>query len=121
MSEIKEKFIQISWTCGSIDEARKVARFLVLERLVACANIIPWVESVFMWNQQLETTQETKVIFKTTKRLFHKVKQIILENSKYEVPEILMIPIIDGNQAYLDWVEESTSCVENVEENAQSY
>ena len=58
-------FIQIYWTCGSLDEARKISRQLVEAKLVACANIIPWVESIFIWNDQLDTSQETKVIFKT--------------------------------------------------------
>lgn len=100
--------ILIYWTCGSLDEARKVSRQLVESRLVACANIIPWIESVFMWNNQLETAQETKVIFKTREDLFGSVKNFITENGKYEVPEILQLSLSDGNESYLDWVLEST-------------
>ncbi len=102
------KYIQIYWTCGSLDEARRVARYLVQQRLVACANIIPWIESIFMWNNQLDTGQETKVIFKTRASCFEEVKQVILKNSKYEVPEILEVAISGGNEAYLDWIEEGT-------------
>jgi len=102
-------FIQIYWTCGSLDEARKISRQLVERRLVACANIIPWVESIFMWNQQLDTCQETKVIFKTRAECFEGVKSFILKHAKYEVPELLKIEIADGNAQYLEWVAENTS------------
>jgi len=115
MTEREEEFIQIHWTCGSLDEARKISRHLVNERLVACANIIPWVESIFIWNNQLDTQQETKVIFKTLASRFNEVKKIILENAKYEVPEILQIPITDGNKSYLDWVVETTRRVSTIE------
>jgi periplasmic divalent cation tolerance protein len=100
-------YIQIHWTCGSLEEARKVARLLVQQRVVACANIIPWIESIFLWKSEIDTQQETKVIFKTKKEHFEEVKKTILEHSKYEVPEILEIPILRGNESYLTWLEES--------------
>ena len=77
-------------------------------RLVACANIIPWVESVFMWNNELDTSQETKVIFKTRAERFEEVKEFILKNAKYEIPEILKVPITGGHEEYLNWVGENT-------------
>ena len=105
----KIECIQIQWTCGSVQEARTTCRYLVQERMVACANIIPWVESIYMWDNKLNTEQETKVILKTTRDRFEQVKEVILEQTEYEVPEILVISIEDGNQSYIDWVKESTS------------
>lgn len=110
----KKRLVQIQWTCGSIDEARRVSRYLVQERLVACANIIPWVESVFLWDNRLHTQQETKVIFKTLEDRFEVVKKVILENAKYELPEILMTPVIEGNKPYLEWVANTVESVEEV-------
>ncbi len=101
------QFIEISWTSGSLDEARKVARYLVQERLVACAQITPWVESIYMWDHQLETTQETRIMLKTTLDHFAKVAQVIQENSKYEVPEVTYKTIEGGNAVYLDWLAQS--------------
>ncbi len=101
-------FIQITWTSGSLEEARKVARYLVQERLVACAQIVPWIESIYMWDNQLETEQESKVYLKTTADRYEAVRDIITENCKYEVPEITYVVIDGGNEEYLKWVSEST-------------
>lgn len=102
-------FIEIHWTSGSIDEARRVCRYLVQERLVACAQITPWVESVYMWNNQLETTQESKVVLKTAAALYDQVKEVINDNSSYDVPEITFVKLDGGNEEYLQWLDESVS------------
>ncbi|MCB1111988.1 MAG: divalent-cation tolerance protein CutA [Chlamydiales bacterium] len=101
-------FIEIHWTSGSIDEARRVCRYLVQERYVACAQIIPWIESIYMWNNQLETGQESKVVMKTRHGNFDAIKELIKKNSTYEVPEIIYVTINGGNTEYLDWVAEMT-------------
>jgi periplasmic divalent cation tolerance protein len=102
------EFIEIKWTSGSLDEARKVSRFLVQERYVACAQITPWIESIYMWNNQLDTTQESRIVFKARKDQFEKIKEIILQNSVYELPEITWTFIDGGHQQYLDWIAENT-------------
>lgn len=106
-----QEFCEIHWTTDSLDEARKVARYLVQERLVACAQITPWIESVYMWDNQLETAQESRIILKTRVNLFERIKQVILDNTSYEVPEVTMLPIAAGHQEYLKWIEESTPAV----------
>lgn len=102
-------FIEIQWTSGSIDEARKISRYLVQEKYVACAQIIPWIESIFTWNAQLETAQESKILFKTRLEHFDAIKKIILDNCKYEVPEITYMHIEGGHEEYLNWISDSTS------------
>lgn len=100
-------FIEIHWTSGSIDEARKISRFLVQERYVACAQIIPWIESIYMWNNQLETTQESKVVMKALADNYEDIKKIIQENCNYQVPEITFQSIDGGNEEYLSWLRGS--------------
>ena len=102
-------FCEVHWTSGSIDEARKISRFLVQERLVACAQIIPWIESIYLWNQQLETSQESKIVLKTLKQNCAKIEEIIKANSSYEVPEIIYMHIDGGSADYLDWLAECTT------------
>lgn len=102
------EFIEIQWTSGSIDEARKISRFLVQEKYVACAQITPWVESVFLWNGQLETTQESKIILKTRKDLYDQIKKVIQENCTYQIPEITYQDLDGGNEEYLNWLKDNT-------------
>jgi periplasmic divalent cation tolerance protein len=103
------EYIEIYWTAGSIDEARKVSRYLVQERLVASAQIIPWIESIYMWDNRLETTQESRIIFTTAFDLYDKVKEVIETNTTYEVPEITYTKLDGGNDSFLNWLQESTS------------
>ncbi len=100
-------FIEIHWTSGSLDEARKISRYLVQERYVASAQIIPWTESVYMWNNLLETTQESKIVLKTRLENYDKIQEIIQKNCKYQIPEITYIKINGGSKEYLDWLLES--------------
>lgn len=100
-----EKFIEINWTSGSLDEARKISRFLVEKRLVACAQITPWVESIYIWDNQLETTQESRVSMKTTMELYEVVVREIQERCVYEVPEVTYKFIDGGNTSYFEWLQ----------------
>lgn len=102
------EFIEINWTSGSLDEARKISRHLVKERLVACAQITPWIESVYMWNAQLETTQESKIALKAPLQNYQKIKDYIQKTCSYEIPEITYKSIEGGNQEYLDWLDAMT-------------
>jgi periplasmic divalent cation tolerance protein len=105
---MEEDFIEIHWTSETLDEARRISRFLVQERYVACAQIIPWIESVFMWNNKLETVQESKIILKTRRENYDKIREVIEQNCKYEVPEITWFKIEGGNKSYMEWLHEST-------------
>lgn len=102
------EFIEIHWSSGSIDEARKISRFLVQERYVACVQITPWIESIYLWNGQVETSQESKIILKTRKDLYEQIRKVIQENCTYQVPEITYQEIDGGNEEYLHWLRETT-------------
>lgn len=101
-------FIEIHWSAGTIDEARKVCRYLAQERLAASAQIIPWVESILMWNNKLDTVQESLVLLKTRLELYGRIREIIEQNCTYEIPQITYTVIDGGNEEYMAWLEQNT-------------
>ncbi len=103
--------IYVFWTCRDLEEGRRVARGLVERRLIACASLIPHVESIYRWEGKIEQGNEAKAILKTKKELFEDVKAYILEHCSYEVPEICAVNIDGGNLRYLQWVANETSMI----------
>jgi|SRR5437588_5905723 len=91
-------------TAGSQDEARKIARSLVGERLAACVNIVPQIESIYRWEGKIENAQEWLLAIKTTASSFNRVRAAISELHSYELPECISLSIADGSPAYLDWI-----------------
>lgn len=94
-------------TAGSEDEARKIAHHLVEQRLAACVNIIPRIESVYRWEGKVESNREYLLLIKTSSTMFPEVRDAILELHSYELPECVEIAVEDGSSEYLQWVEES--------------
>lgn len=94
-------------TCGSLEEARTIARALVERQLAACANIVPQVESVYRWKGEVETATEWLLVIKTTVDAFDRLRDALNELHSYEIPECVELAIEDGNAAYLEWIGES--------------
>ena len=89
-------------------EASGLARALVEERLVACANLLPGLRSVYWWKGKIEDEPEVLCIMKTRSALFEALRNRVRELQSYEVPEIIALPILAGNEPYLDWIAENT-------------
>lgn len=101
-------FIALS-TFADADTAREAARTLVEERLAACANIVPQVESIYRWQGRIESSAEVLVIFKTTRERYPAFEQRLRALHPYEVPEIVALDIAAGLPAYLSWIADSVS------------
>ena len=84
------------------------ARSLVEERLAACVNLLAPMESVYRWEGNIEQETERQVVIKTSRDRVAMLWERIRELHPYDVPEFLVLPIIDGNDAYLRWVADST-------------
>jgi len=96
-------------TAGSQEEARKIAHTLVERRLAACVNIIPQIESIYRWQQKIETATEWLLLIKTQAESFERVRAAIKELHSYELPECVMLEVAAGSQEYLGWIAENTT------------
>ena len=104
-----ETFILVLTTCASQEEAEKIINKLLKARLIACANIVPGVHSLFHWKGKITREQEVLVLMKSRKKYFKELEEWIQTHHSYEVPEIIAMPIMLGSQEYLDWLNEETS------------
>jgi periplasmic divalent cation tolerance protein len=96
-------------TCASITEARKIARHVVEQKLAACANIVPGVESIYRWKGKVERAKEVLLVIKTTAARLRKLESEVKRLHSYDLPEFVAIPIMAGSQQYLDWLKKSVS------------
>ncbi len=95
-------------TAGNEEEACKLARQIVEERLAACANVYPRLTSYYWWEGKLEEDQEASLIFKTSAAKVEKLIERIKELHSYSCPCVLAWPIEKGNQDFISWVLEET-------------
>jgi periplasmic divalent cation tolerance protein len=89
-------------------EAPSLARTLVEERLVACVNLVPGLRSVYWWKGKIEDEPEVLCIMKTRSALFEALRTRVRKLHSYEVPEIIALPVLAGNEPYLEWIAENT-------------
>ncbi len=103
---MKREYVVILVTAGSEEEGRKIAKGLLKERCAACINIIPRVDSRFLWKGKIERATEALLIIKTKRSYLNRVIKLVKRLHSYEVPEIIALPIMGGNEDYLQWIEE---------------
>ena len=104
----KPAYLVVFITTSSYEEARKIADLLVSQRKAACVNIVPKVNSLFRWKGKIEDAEESLLVVKTRAKLFPDVVSTVKGIHSYEVPEIIALPIVDGNPDYLKWISEET-------------
>lgn len=106
MSELPHRVVFCA--CPSPDVAEKIASMLVAKGLAACVNIIPGVRSIYKWEGKIEDESELLMIIKTHQERLPDLRQAILEQHPYEVPEIIDIKIDGGSVGYLSWLDKET-------------
>lgn len=89
--------------------AKKIAQAILKKRFAACVNIIPAVQSIYWWKGRMEQTRESLLIVKTKKALSGKLILFIQKIHPYEVPEILVLPVVAGFKPYLAWLKKETA------------
>lgn len=96
-------------TDSSLASARKIAAAALDQRLVACASIIPGIESHYTWKGKKERSKEVLILFKTRRSCLTKLEKLVRSLHSYETPEFITLPIQSGSRAYLQWLADSTS------------
>lgn len=91
-------------TESTLEEANKLGRTLVEERLVACATLLPVVQSIYNWDNQIQSAPETMVMLKTSTDMLEALEKRLRELHTYRVPEFLVVPVEHGSATYLQWL-----------------
>lgn len=95
-------------TASTHEEAQKIAKQLVEQRLVACVNIIPGIHSVYRWEGKVTESAEVVMIMKTAHGKFKDLERVFVANHSYVCPALVAIPIAQGLPAFLEWVRDNT-------------
>lgn len=104
-----DKALVVLTTCGNDEDANALARALVERRLAACVNAVSQVASTYRWKGEVQQDRETLLIIKTTAARLGSIEQAVREHSRYELPEIIALPVEGGSADYLAWVRESAA------------
>lgn len=100
-------YIVILITVPNTDEANIIGKTLVERRLVACANIIQRIKSIFWWKERIEESDEALIVAKSKLNLMEEIQETVKEMHSYDVPEIIALPIKSGLPQYCKWIDES--------------
>ena len=91
------------------EKATEIARILVEERLCACVNLVPAIHSIYRWEGAVTEDSETLALIKTTASGYASLAQRLIALHPYDVPELIVVPVIGGHAPYLAWLAASTS------------
>jgi periplasmic divalent cation tolerance protein len=98
-------------TAPDLKTARTLAKAALSARLIACANLVPKIESHYWWQGKIESGAEILLVLKTRKSKLAALEKLMLDRHPYDTPEFLVLPLSAGNKKYLDWLEVSCSGV----------
>jgi periplasmic divalent cation tolerance protein len=104
-------YIQVSTTAERREDANRIARTLLEKRLVACAHIIGPMRSTYWWKGKIEEAEEWLCVLKTRKDVYAELERTLKAIHPYDVPQIIAVPVVDGSEGYLRWIEEETKKV----------
>ena len=98
------RFVVVLVTAPDIKIARKLAKDALTAKLIACANLVPKIESHYWWQGRVESSAEVLMILKAPKARLVQLEKLILAKHPYDTPEFLVMPLNAGSKKYLDWL-----------------
>jgi periplasmic divalent cation tolerance protein len=104
--EVSERVVALSTVAGAAD-GEKIARALVERRLAACVNLIPGLVSTYRWKGAVERDNECLLVIKTRTERLDELREALVALHPYEVPELIVLPVVGGHPPYLSWLDES--------------
>ena len=106
--KLATKFAIVLVTAPDLKTARALAKAALSARLIACANLVPKIESHYRWQGKIESGAEVLLVFKTQKSKLAALEKLILARHPYDTPEFLVLPVSGGNEKYLDWLAQNS-------------
>lgn len=103
-----DEYVIVLSTLPADGDAAALATALVAERLAACVNILPPMTSIYRWSDAVEQAHEHQMVIKTTRARVAALWTRVCDLHPYDVPEFVVLPVIDGSDAYLKWIGDST-------------
>ena len=103
------RFAVVLVTAPDLKTGRKLARAALAARLVACANLVPRIESHYWWQGKLESGPEVLLVMKTTTPRLAALEDLVVAKHPYDTPEFIVLPVIRGNKRYLAWLQDSVA------------
>lgn len=103
----ESKFAIVLVTAPDLKTARRLAKLALEARLIACANLVPKIESHYRWKGKLERGSEVLMVMKTTRARLAGLEKLVLANHPYDTAEFVVLPLTSGANRYLDWITES--------------
>jgi periplasmic divalent cation tolerance protein len=101
------KYFIVLTTAPNPKTARALARSALQSRLIACANLIPKIESHYWWQGGIESSAEVLILMKTTRMRLAALEKLMVKEHPYDTPEFVVLPLTSGNLRYLDWLDHS--------------
>ena len=105
---MSHEYVIVMTTLPVDADAQEFASTLVGERLAACVNLLPAMQSIYRWEGKVQQDTERQIVMKTSRERVATLWERVRDLHPYDVPEFVVLPVVDGNDAYLRWIGEST-------------
>jgi periplasmic divalent cation tolerance protein len=105
---IASRYCLVLVTAPDVKIARKLSTYILRDRLAACVNLVPKIESHYWWRGKIAKGSEVLMIIKTTGVKLRALEKNVITNHPYDTPEFVVLPITSGNRRYLQWIGDET-------------